>query len=265
MAVLIIGFAIGEPLLAFADSIFGTRAGQFDIGKVMIVGAFYIIAGLILIILRTNEKYVIPTAEQPHVWEDIHDGIRYLNKNHKVRNALIQLVILFCIFAALSVLAVSMAEKLPGLKASQFGFLLASCGAGMAVSAITLGYWGQKFSHTQLSLWGSLGMAAALIGLSLATKSLILAFAMTALLGIFAALVGVPMQTTLQADTPPEMRGKVFGLENNAVNIALSLPLAVAGIAETQFGLRPVLLALAVMAVIGGGFTWYVSRNLSKD
>ncbi|MDB9391918.1 MFS transporter [Microcystis aeruginosa] len=265
MAVLIIGFAIGEPLLAFADSIFGTRAGQFDIGKVMIVGTFYIIAGLILIILRTNEKYVIPTAEQPHVWEDIRDGIRYLNKNHKVRNALIQLVILFCIFAALSVLAVSMAEKLPGLKASQFGFLLASCGAGMAVSAITLGYWGQKFSHTQLSLWGSLGMAAALIGLSLATKSLILAFAMTALLGIFAALVGVPMQTTLQADTPPEMRGKVFGLENNAVNIALSLPLAVAGIAETQFGLRPVLLALAVMAVIGGGFTWYVSGNLSKD
>jgi len=206
----VLGFAIGEPLLAFADSIFGTRAGQFDIGKVMIVGAFYIIAGLILIILRTSEKYVIPTAEQPHVWEDIRDGIRYLNKNHKVRNALIQLVILFCIFAALSVLAVSMAEKLPGLKASQFGFLLASCGAGMAVSAITLGYWGQKFSHTRLSLWGSLGMAAALIGLSLATKSLILAFAMTALLGIFAALVGVPMQTTLQADTPPEMRGKVY-------------------------------------------------------
>jgi len=55
----------------------------------------------------------------------------------------------------------------------------------MAVSAITLGYWGQKFSHTQLSLWGSLGMAEALIGLSLATKSLILAFAMTALLGHF--------------------------------------------------------------------------------
>ncbi len=69
----------------------------------------------------------------------------------------------------------------------------------------------------------------------------------------------------VEADTPPEMRGKVFGLENNAVNIALSLPLAVAGIAETQFGLRPVLLALAVMAVVGGGFTWYVSRNLSKD
>jgi len=42
----------------------------------MIVGGFYIIAGLILIILRTHAKiYVIPTAEQPHVWENVRDGI----------------------------------------------------------------------------------------------------------------------------------------------------------------------------------------------
>jgi MFS family permease len=265
MAVLIVGFAIGEPLLAFADSLVGTRAGEWDLGKVIVVGGFYLIAGMILLLLRTGEKYLIPTAEQPHVFQDIRDGIRYLNENHKVRNALIQLVILFSIFAALSVLAVSMAEKLPGLKASQFGFLLASCGVGMAIGAIGLGYWGQRFSHVQLSLWGSMGMAGSLIGLSLATQSLILAFSMTALLGCFAALVGVPMQTTLQADTPPEMRGKVFGLENNAVNIALSFPLAVAGIAETQFGLRSVLWSLAVMAVIGGVFTGYVSRNSLVD
>jgi sugar phosphate permease len=54
-------------------------------------------------------------------------------------------------------------------------------------------------------------------------------------------------------------------LENNAVNIALSFPLAVAGIAETQFGLRSVLWSLAVMAVIGGVFTGYVSRNSLVD
>jgi predicted MFS family arabinose efflux permease len=263
MSVLIVGFAIGEPILALADSWFGTRAGYWDIGKVAVVGGFYLIAGIILILLRTNEKYLVRTEEHPHVLDDIRDGIRYLNENHKVRNALIQLVILFSIFAALSVLAVSMAEQLPGLKASQFGFLLASCGAGMAIGAISLGYWGQRFSNTRLSLLGSIGMAGALFGLAFATKNLVMAFAMTAILGLFAALVGVPMQTTLQADTPPEMRGKVFGLENNAVNIALSLPLAVAGVAETQFGLRPVLLSLAVMAIVGGAFTWYVFRNPS--
>jgi predicted MFS family arabinose efflux permease len=146
------------------------------------------------------------------------------------------------------------------MKASQFGFLLAAGGVGLAINAAILAYWGQRFSHVQLSLWGSIGMAASLVGLSLATKSLWLALLMTALLGAFAALVGVPMQTTLQVETPPDLRGKVFGLENNAVNIALSLPLAVAGIAETLFGLKPVLLALATLAAVGGVLTWYISR-----
>jgi hypothetical protein len=55
------------------------------------------------------------------------------------------------------------------------------------------------------------------------------------------------------------MRGKVFGLQNNAVNIALSLPLALAGIAETLFGLQPVLFALAGLAIAGGILNWYIS------
>ena len=69
------------------------------------------------------------------------------------------------------------------------------------------------------------------------------------------------MQTTIQAETPVDMRGKVFGLQNNAVNIALSLPLALAGIAETLLGLQPVLLALAVMAIAGGFLTWLMGRK----
>jgi predicted MFS family arabinose efflux permease len=67
------------------------------------------------------------------------------------------------------------------------------------------------------------------------------------------------MQTTIQSETPPEMRGKVFGLQNNAVNIALSLPLALAGVAETYFGLRVVLIILALFAVGGSALTSFIS------
>ncbi|MGL5032975.1 MAG: MFS transporter, partial [Microcystaceae cyanobacterium] len=69
----------------------------------------------------------------------------------------------------------------------------------------------------------------------------------------------VPMQTLMQVETPPELHGKVFGLENNANNIALSLPLALAGVAESLFGLTPVLLSLSAMAIAGGLVTWYIS------
>jgi predicted MFS family arabinose efflux permease len=79
-------------------------------------------------------------------------------------------------------------------------------------------------------------------------------------LGAFAALIGIPMQTTIQSETPPDMRGKVFGLQNNAVNIALSLPLALAGVAETMFGLQSVLLSLAALAILGGVLTWFITK-----
>ena len=260
MALLIIGFAIGEPLLDIADNL-SLQIGLQSIGKEILVGGAYAIAGIILLALRTGEKLVDTEKEQPHPWQDIKDGIKYLGKNRRVRNALIQLVILFSIFAALAVLAVSMADLIPQIEAEQFGFLLAAAGVGMGASAAILGSKGQNINRARLSLIGSIGVAASLIGLSFATQNLWLALAMTALLGAFAALIGVPMQTTIQSKTPIEMRGKVFGLQNNAVNIALSLPLALAAEAESRFGLSLVMLGLAAIAVLGGVLTWYMMQR----
>ena len=69
-----------------------------------------------------------------------------------------------------------------------------------------------------------------------------------ALLGVGAALLAIPAQTTIQEDTPENQRGKVFGLQNNLINIALSLPLVLAGTVVSRYGLLPVLWALAAIA-----------------
>jgi predicted MFS family arabinose efflux permease len=229
-------------------------------GKEVLVGGSYAIAGLLLMLLKTGETNPTET-ETPHVWQDLRDGLKYLGQNRCIRNALIQLVILFSVFAALAVLAVRMAEVIPGMKSSQFGFLLAAGGVGIAAGATLLGQFGQRFSHTQLSLCGSAGVAASLIGLSVFTKQLWIALLLITLLGGFAALVAIPMQTTVQKETPPEMRGKVFGLQNNVINIALSLPLALAGVAETFIGLQAVFSSLAVVTIAGGLLNWYICRT----
>jgi MFS family permease len=261
MASVIVGFAVGEPLLAIADRLWLQFSGSSGLGKELLVGGSYAIAGIILFLLRTNEKPHPPETEFPHVFSDLRDGLAYLKANHRVRNALLQLIILFSVFAALTVLAVRMAEIIPNMKASQFGFLLAAGGVGIAAGATILGQFGQRFSYTQLSLCGCLGMAASLIGLSIFTTQLWLILLLVALLGVFGALVGIPMQTTIQTETPPEMRGKVFGLQNNVVNIALSLPLALAGVAETFVGLQAVFLGLAAIVFSGGILTWYNSHH----
>ncbi len=189
MALVIVGFAVGEPLLAFADNITNQLGVGVGIGKELVVGGSYAIAGILLLLLKTGEKEPQPEQEQNHVFQDLRDGFRYLGENKRIRNALIQLVILFSIFAALAVLAVRMAEVIPGLKSSQFGFLLAAGGVGVAAGATLLGQYGQRFSHVRLSFYGSLGMAACLIALSIFTKELWIVLIALALLGVFSASV----------------------------------------------------------------------------
>ncbi|MEM9216085.1 MAG: MFS transporter [Cyanobacteria bacterium P01_F01_bin.150] len=320
MASVIVGFALGEPVLALADTLmlkFGgllsgiigeIDAGKLDTGKELLVGAGYAIAGLILILMRTRESRAegrrqkaegrrqknppltppkrgteppqrlnSPTPQPPNssskiqnpkskiqnpqLWADVKDGLAFLKHTTTVRAALIQLIILFSIVAALAVLAVRLAEVIPVIEADQFGFLLAAGGVGMGLGAAILGQFGQRFSNTQLNLMGSLGMSLCLMILASVTQYLVPCLVYIGGIGLFAAFIGIPMQTTIQAETPESMRGKVFGLQNNAVNIALSLPLALAGIAETLWGLPIVLLGLSGLVIAGGLLTWYSSTK----
>jgi MFS family permease len=261
MVLLIVGFAVGEPLLALVQSSIQSLNPHWTFGRELLVGGAYAIAGLLLLCLKTGETADSLDIERPHVLQDIRDGVQYLQDHHHVRNAMVQLIILFSVFAALAVLAVPLTADIPGLKPEQFGFLLASGGVGMAIGAFILGHWGQRFPHLSLTFLGSLGMAASLFGLSWWSTQLVGALLATAALGFFGAFVGVPMQTTIQSETPEAMRGKVFGLQNNAVNIALSLPLALAGVAAAIWGLQPVLNALALLVLLGGLLSWSISRS----
>ncbi|MGG6294114.1 MFS transporter [Leptolyngbya sp. AN02str] len=261
MASVIIGFAVGEPLLVLADSAIAHFGGGSTIGKELLVGLSYIAAGGLLLLIRTHSPDEQVSEDLPPVWENIRDGLRYLRDKPTIRAAMLQLVILSSIFAALAVLAVRLAEVMPTLKSSQFGFLLAAGGLGMAIGAIAIGHYAHHMSRSRLSLYGSLGMALGLAALAFSTHYLILTLLVLVGFGASAAFVGVPMQTAIQEETPEDMRGKVFGLQNNAVNIALSLPLALAGVAETVFGLRLVLLGLAGLAIVCGVLTWSLTRS----
>ncbi|MEM7726308.1 MAG: MFS transporter [Cyanobacteria bacterium P01_A01_bin.45] len=259
MASVIVGFAVGEPLLAAVDSLWSQFIGGNPYGKELLVGGSYLLAGMILLLLVTKEnrqeklENTKGTLQEhpPSAIADLQEGFAYLRKNQRLRNALIQLVILFSVIAALTVSAIRLAEVIPTLKAEQFGFLLAAGGIGIAIGAAILGQFGQRFSYTQLSLWGCFGIIASLSALSLFTTQLWIVLFLIAAIGIFGSFIGIPMQTTIQTETPANMRGKVFGLQNNIVNIALSLPLALAGIAETFVGLNTVFLGLAAFVLLG--------------
>jgi MFS family permease len=109
---------------------------------------------------------------------------------------------------------------------------------------------GHRISRHHLGATGLATITFALVMLGQLQGRLLITLLLCTILGVGAALVAIPAQTTLQEDTPERERGRVFGLQNNLINIALSLPLVLAGTLVSSVGLEPVLLLLAAMALL---------------
>jgi predicted MFS family arabinose efflux permease len=253
MGSLIVGFAIGEPVLSLVKTWAGEDSQEFFVAGV------YLIAAISGCFITIKEKKLHTSDLAIHPWSDFKEGLRYLWKNRMVRNAMVQLTVLYSVFAALTVLAFSLAERI-GLKSTQFGFLLAAAGIGVVLGAGILGHWGDRFHHKPLPLAGFLSMAFVLAVFTF-TKHIWLGLGLSGLLGLAASLIGVPMQTVIHTSTEETMRGKVFGFQNNVVNIALSVPLAVAGPLTDRLGLGVVLVGMSIVVGVAGVWTW---RNTSK-
>lgn len=261
MGSLIVGFAIGEPILSLAKDWLGANYGQE-----IVVGVLYLLSGLAVQLINFGPENRLLGNESHSVinpWADFKAGLGYLTKNPLILNAMLQLTTLYCVFAALMVLTIRLAADF-GLKDKQFGFFLAAAGVGMVFGAAILGHWGDKFHHKPLPLMGFLIMSLVL-GVFTFTHNLILALGLSAFLGLGAALIGVPMQTLIQQRTPPTMHGKVFGFQNHIVNIALSAPLAITGPLTDMLGLRIVLVAMSIIVAGVGIWAWKNTRGVLQD
>jgi predicted MFS family arabinose efflux permease len=236
-ASIVFGFALGYPALALV--------GGADYGH-WLVGGSYLVSGLILSLVRTGEESN-RDSEKTSPWADLKEGLDYIRGNNIVQAALIQLLVLYSLLAALNILSIRLTKKL-GLPDEQFGFLLAATGVGFAIGTWGLGRYGQRFARSRLAATGSLVIALTLGAIAF-VSNVWGVLALCVLMGSAAALVMAPMQTAIQEETPEDLRGKVFGLQNNVVNIASTVPMALAGIAVDGFGLQPVILGLSAVSL----------------
>jgi len=246
MGATIVGFALGDPVLRLLRN--GLATVGFKGGEFVLLPLCY---GLAAFIIST-----IPMQETPRqasgasVWSEIAEGFQVLRERASVRSAMLHLVLLYSILAALYVLAISLAAAIEGLGPTQFGTLLAMSGVGMAAGALAVAQLGQGVSRRVLATSGLATIAFSLVLLGQVRGNLVLTLGLCTLLGTGASLLAIPAQTTIQEDTPEPMRGKVFGLQNNLINIALSLPLVLAGTVVSRYGLLPVLWILAAIAFV---------------
>ncbi|MFO7629960.1 MAG: MFS transporter [Prochlorococcaceae cyanobacterium] len=246
MAATIVGFALGDPILRLLHRLFaeaGIGGGEF-----VLLPFCYGMAALSLAGLSLPERNREPSHTS--VWSEIGEGLQVLRERSSVRSALLHLVLLYSLLAALYVMAISLASAIPALGPTQFGTLLAMSGIGLALGALAVAQLGHGLNRRALASTGLGTIAFALVLLGQLQGQLVMTLLLCGLLGAGAAMLAIPAQTTIQEDTPEAMRGKVFGLQNNLINIALSLPLVLAGTIVSRYGLMPVLWALASLALL---------------
>lgn len=246
MAATIVGFALGDPILRLLRNILASVG--IDGGEFLLLPACYGLAALTLARIRWQEP-IRPTTNTT-VWEEIRQGLAVLRRRPSVARAMGQLVLLYSLLAALYVLTISLASAVAGLGPTRFGTLLAMSGLGLALGALAVAQLGQRINRRRLAAagLGTIGWSLLLLGQLRGNLSSTLL--LCAVLGVGAAMLAIPAQTTIQEDTPESLRGKVFGLQNNLINIALSLPLVLAGAVVSRWGLLPVLWVLASVALV---------------
>ena len=245
MAATIVGFALGDPILRLLEALLG-RAG-IPGGEFILLPLCYGLAALAISRIQLQET---PYHDRSiSLWQEIGEGVTVLRSRPSVRNAMAQLVLLYSLLAALYVLAISLASLIPALGPTQFGTLLAMSGIGLALGAVLVAQLGSGLNRRRLAAAGLGTMSWTLVLLGQLRGNLPFTLTLCALLGVGAALLAIPAQTTIQEDTPEAMRGKVFGLQNNLINVALSLPLVLAGTVVSRWGLLPVLWVLAALTL----------------
>ncbi len=246
MGATIVGFALGDPILRLLNQAFlaiGINGGEF-----FLLPFCYGIAAISIGTINLKEKNNFNKTHT--VWNELGDGLKILKTKSTVRGAMIHLVFLYSLLAALYVLAISLASFIPSLGPTRFGTLLAISGIGMAIGSLAIAQTGHSFSRRKLSAAGLGTITWSLVLLGQLRGSLYATLLLCGILGVGAAFVAIPAQTTLQEETPEAQRGKVFGLQNNLINIALSLPLVLAGAMVSRYGLVPVLWLLATFALL---------------
>jgi predicted MFS family arabinose efflux permease len=258
IASLIVGFAIGEPILTAATSI-SRNASQ----EILVASLYFIAAGLGQLVRVQENIDTSNHSRRIDPWHELKVGFRYLRSNKIVFNAMVQLAVLFSTIAALPVLSIKLTAEV-GLRPEQFGSLVAAMGVGLVFGAGVLGHWGNRLQQKSLPLIGFIGMSMVLAIFTFVNNLWVGLFC-AGILGFGASLIAVPMQTLIQEKTPESMRGKVFGFQNNAVNIAVAVPLVITGPLTDRFGLQPVLWGMSIIVTIAGIWAWNSTRHVLED
>ena len=144
------------------------------------------------------------------------------------------------------------ARDLLGGGAAQMGILVSAGGVGAITGGIILAPLGRRLGQGRLFLVGVVVAGAGVAGLGLSNSAVASAF-VAALIGGASIGASVTSGLLLQTMSPPRLRGRVLALDSVLWNLVNPVSLLVLGLAVSEAGAGPVLLAMGALAASAVG------------
>jgi len=186
-----------------------------------------------------------PRRSEAGYWRELGDGIRFLARTRVIRNLVLMIVVTNCFDAAgLSVIFPVFARTISADGAA-FGIMVALFSFGALAGAALFGWVGQHLPRR-----GTLVICFLLAGappyLTMASGAAVWAvFLVIGLAGLAAGSINPLLSTVLYERIPRTMRARVLGALTAGVSAGMPVGAFAGGLALSQVGLVPTLLAVA--------------------
>jgi len=241
MAASVIGIGLAAPLANF----FGVKI------VLVIAASLHLSSTLATLMLSMKHREKKMDESVGGLIKDLRMGLEYIRRKNSIKGALIKLFFATSVLAAVSMMSVKFSEKVLGIGAANFGYLVISAGAGMVAGGFFLGHSGHWFKKNRLAQAGFFLAGGALIVLSQA-RDISIALTSIFFLGVGNSFIVAPLQTVLHEKVPRLIRGRVFGVQNMFINSAFTFPVIVLGEVADIFGLQTIMFLLGAFVLVGG-------------
>jgi MFS family permease len=188
----------------------------------------------------------------------IREAWQFIFSEKQIAMAMLHLTLANAQLNMLMVIGPGLVVRGLGIGVEDAVYLAIPAGIGFASGAVLLAHYGLQTDSVRLSRLGLLFTGLSLAGMTWVVsgppvvQGIVISLVLSAGLGLGMALLTVPGQTTLQARSAGELRGRVFSsqmLINNLVSIG---PMLLAGALADLIGLQGVLLLVVLMVITVG-------------
>ncbi|MEA2646001.1 MAG: hypothetical protein QOE92_1084 [Chloroflexota bacterium] len=255
VATLVVGLPISSVLIRLlgASSPYFVAAALFGLAA----GANYLMRTRLSARPEASEEHIGINRFQ-RIWDEVMETINFLRAHRDLLNAFAQLGVAVALIFTIFTLAQGYMKTVLNLDPRDSYQILVPAALGMGAMAVYLGR-GHIQARDRLIAAGlfAIGVLLMLMGVGpyllvgLGIRGILIGFAMVvgAFFGAAFGAVFIPAVTLLQESTEPEQRGRTFGAMFTVLNLAIAVPLFLAGLAADTFGLHFVVVAMGGIVI----------------